>query len=303
VGINKSVFDDSMEIVTNILNKFDISDKERRINRITKIYNNMLKNNAVDREFYSLAHELKSYEFIRLFWEAKLSNDTKSKPGPDITYGNNQIECVCCSEGEILKAGFKKYSINHSKKKSMVIDYNKKKEFLLPRITSSLKDKRDIIEDYIKRGIIKQNECAIIFISLGELNIEFNAGDYGMNILEVLIGKGCLCITFDRHKEKFVDSYYQHIENIQKNNGKKIIDISANFFNSENINISGIIFSTAPIYEQYDFNNTFLFLNPFAKNQINVKDFNDIIYWQIIENDEYVPMKNTKRIKINTKIW
>lgn len=293
MGINKSCFEESMDIVMNILNESNISDKKNRIDRITNIYNKMLKEKNPDREFYSLAHEIKGYDFINSFGDASLSNDEKHKAGPDITFGKYRIECVCCSEGSILDAGYAEYSIIHTRKKTKIINYNKTREFLLPRLTNSLITKKEkIVYNYIENNIIKFDEYPIIFISLGELNIDFHSGTYAENFLEILIGKGPLTYVFDRESKKLIDCYWQKNETIKKNNGNELVDVPANFFNNGNKKISGIIFSTANIYEKYTLNNTFLFLNPYAENQIDINDFKNIIYWRCNEKNEYIPMKN-----------
>ena len=297
MSINKSCFDDAMNIVVEILNRYNITEKQDRINKITKILNKMMNKQATDREFYSLVHEIKSYDFVRLFGEATLANDVKHEPGPDIKFKKNRIECVCCSEGDILELGYEDYSIVHCKQKSKVINYNKTKEFLLPRITNALYHKKnEKIERYIKNNVIQSDECAIIFISLGQLNIDFHAGDYGNEILEVLIGKGPLTYALDRTTNKVTDIYWQKIKTVKKQTEKNLVDIPADFFNTNNINISGVLFSTANIYERYNVNNTFLFLNPYAKNQIDINDFKHIIYWKSNENNEYIPMKDDKNL-------
>ena len=105
---------------------------------------------------------------------------------------------------------------------------------------------------------------------------------------------GPFSLIFDRESEKFSDGFWKKIEIVKKNNSKELVDIPAQFFNSNNTNISGVLFSTAGIYEKYNLNNTFLFLNPYANNQININDFHNIIYWKCNEKNEYIPMKNQK---------
>lgn len=293
---NTSCFQDAMLIIKEILRNHDIVDKTFREDKIAQIYKNMIKNNQKDREFYSLAHEIKSYDFVSKFGKAHLSNDEKHEPGPDITFGDNRIECVCSSEGNILMTGYEQYSIRYCKGRKKIVDYNKTKEFLLPRITQSLYEKKNKIENYINNNIIKPTECPILFLSLGELNVDFHAGNYGINLLEILVGKGNLTLIFDREKEKFIDNYWEENINVKKNNGKELVDIPAKFFNVNNTKISGVLFSTANIYERYNLNNTFLFLNPYAKNQINLDNFSDIICWKINDKNEYIPMKNTNEL-------
>lgn len=296
MSINKSCFDDAMKIITEILKNNSVQDKDNRIDKIKRVYNKMVKEDKPDREFYSLVHEIKSFEFINLFGKADLANDEGHEKGTDILFGDNRIECVCCSEGNIVNVGFKDHSVGYCEEQSIVIDYNKTKEFVLPRITNSLDVKRDKIIKYINEDVIKPGEHAILFISLGELNVDFYAGKYGKEFLEVLIGKGPLCYVFDKATKKLIGSYWKHNKYIKKNKGEKTVDIDAIFFNENNSEIAGIILSTASVYEKYDMNNTFLFLNPYAKSPIDTNDFKGIIYWTCNDNNEYIPMKDGKKL-------
>ena len=101
-------------------------------------------------------------------------------------------------------------------------------------------------------------------------------------------------MSIDRITGKVIDTFYTHVENIKKHNGS---NIDANFFlNKENENISGILFTCANIDEDYDKSNTFLFLNPFAKKKIKIKDFNRIVYWNSNRNAEYIPRYKGKSL-------
>lgn len=292
MSINKAYFEEIMNVCLDILNNLEIEDKEFRIKNIQRVYNKMLIDEEPDREFYSLMHEIKSYEFINKFGKAVLKNDEKHEEGPDIKFGNNQIECVCCSMGEILNDGYKDCSINYLTQNSAIIDYNETKKYLLPRITSSLKDKEEKINNYIDKNIIEKDESTIIFIHLGELNIDFFPGKYGIELLEVLIGKGDLALTFDRNITKYTNAFFTEIDVILKKKKERVITISSKFFDSKNKNISGILFSKANPTEKYNLENTFMFINPYAINQLQMKDFKNIIYWKLNTRKEYVPMKN-----------
>ena len=112
-----------------------------------------------------------------------------------------------------------------------------------------------------------------------------------------------MSISIDRMTGKAIDTFYSHTENIKKHNGS---DIDANFFlNKDNENISGILFTGANIDEDYNAENTFLFLNPFAKNKIRVKDFNSLVYWKSNKDMEYIPRYKGKNLwyKFNNKFF
>ena len=141
-------------------------------------------------------------------------------------------------------------------------------------------------------GIVEENEKCIIFISLGELSIDFFLGKYGFDFLDILIGKGNKTIRIDNQTGKCTAFFYKHEDYIYKHNGS---EISANFFNAiDNTHISGVIFTDADTNEYYDLENTILFLNPYADKKIKVKDFKNIIYWKKSNMNEYIPRYNGK---------
>lgn len=122
----------------------------------------------------------------------------------------------------------------------------------------------------------------------------FFHGEYGFELLNILVGKSHLALKIDSKTNKSIGSYYTHVENIKKQNGSAI---NANFFvNKKNEHISGIIFTDAYICDLYNKDNTFLFLNPYAINKIKVSDFRDLIYWKENRNMEYIPRYRGKNL-------
>ena len=143
-------------------------------------------------------------------------------------------------------------------------------------------------------GVINSNEPCIIFISLGDIAPDFFSGKYGFDFLNVLIGKSHLTLQLDKDKNEVVESFYSHVQEIRKHNGALI---DANFFlNKDNEHISAILFSDACIGELYDKENTFLFVNPYAINKVNVKDFENIVYWRKNSRMEYIPRYKGKNL-------
>ena len=108
-----------------------------------------------------------------------------------------------------------------------------------------------------------------------------------------------MTLEIDRNTNTVIRSFYSHVETIKKQNGSPI---DANFFvDKNNEHISGILFTEAYICDLYNKDNTFLFLNPYAKNKIKVSDFRDLVYWKANHNMEYIPRYKGKNLwhKIN----
>ena len=118
--------------------------------------------------------------------------------------------------------------------------------------------------------------------------------DYGIDICGLLLGKGNQSITVDNATGQIISTQYEFRPEIEKRPG---VRINANIWCDPDYNdISGIIVSEATIYEPYTKDNTWIFLNPFAKQKIESKDFKNVVCW-IEENGEYYPVENGKRIE------
>ena len=298
--INEKYFKETNEILVEILDNSnlitkEIEDKKNKLNVRLKA---MLTNKKIDNHYCSLAHEIKSYDFLKKYGSPTMAKDTKSEKGPDFKLNNYNIECVCCSSGDVSKNGLENYRLNENQK-SLVYNYNELLEILLPRMTQELNVKSDKFKKYINEGVIKSNEPCIIFISLGDIASDFFSGKYGFNFLDILIGKSHLTLQLDKKGNKVVGSFYNHVEEIMKHNGSRI---DANFFvNSQNEHISAIIFTDAYIIDKYDNKNTYLFLNPYATNKIKLSDFKNIVYWKANSKLEYIPRYNGKNLWQNIK--
>lgn len=148
--INTLYFERINKKLINMLDNSDLSIKEikTRKEKLNKRLNDMVDDGRIDNSYMSLAHEIKSYQFLRNYGNLRMSEDSNSEKGPDFKLNNYRIECVCCSSGVIEKNGLNNYRLNESRK-IMVVDYNKVKEILLPRITQELFQKSKKFNDYI----------------------------------------------------------------------------------------------------------------------------------------------------------
>ena len=281
----------------NVINNMKISLKEKqyRKKRMNDNLQNMISKNEVNILYYSLLHEIKSYQFLKRLGGVKVANDCEHEKGADFKFKNYHIECVSCSSGA------NKEILDHYLTLSF-FDYNRCLSYLYPRITSSLNEKSIKFKDYINDGIIKEKAPCIIFLSLGDIRSNFILSNkmYGFDFLDILVSKGYETLHIDENlKLKYKDYGYRN-EIFKNNNINK--PIPTNFFiNQNNAHISAIIITTAYFGEDYDESNTFLFLNPYAKNQIKVKDFNKMFYWKMDKARNYIPRKKGKNLwnKIN----
>lgn len=133
---------------------FNIKEKEYRKIKLNKLFREMLKQEQINNHYISLAHEIKSYKFLKQFGIIQIALDSNNEEGPDFTLGEYKIECVSCSPGKITEK-LEKYRLTDYRK-SGVFDYNKELEILLPRITTALDEKSRKFSNYISKRHYKR---------------------------------------------------------------------------------------------------------------------------------------------------
>ena len=277
------------------LESLDLPQKEltHRCAALTQALNNSTKV-KIDTRYYNLAHEIKALHFLRKFGEIEPALDYKHTDGCDVILEDRyQIEFVCTSPGEKEnKSEYDRLTVRN-KKGFILGDYTEKERFLFTRITNALKNKRIFYNEHVEKGTISKDKPYLVFLGLGELAIDMFCGDYGIDLTGVLLGKGCPTITISGDG-KVINRGYTHNENFPKYNGATI---DCNLFCQEEYRcISGVIFSEADLFTDYTTQNTWLFLNPFAKNKIRKKDFPGMVYWSANKYGDYSPRRNGKRI-------
>ena len=140
-----------------IIGNSDWIEKEKKFEKekLNRLFRNMQKEGQLNNQYISLAHEIKSYNFLKIFGNVEKAIDSNNTTGPDFTLGNYKIECVACSPGE-TKDLLEKYQLTEYRK-SVTQDYKRMQEIILPRITSSLKYKVNKFNIYLqKRNCKKQ---------------------------------------------------------------------------------------------------------------------------------------------------
>ena len=109
--INENYFKELNKELINILDNSNLIPKEktfRKRNLNLKLLN-MLNDKKIDNHYLSLAHEIKSYDFLKKYGCIKMAEDSKNQTGPDFKINNYNIECVCCSSGQTNKNGLDNY--------------------------------------------------------------------------------------------------------------------------------------------------------------------------------------------------
>ena len=300
--MNIELFKDHMSIIEDIINqneKINIDEMAYRKSIITKEYNNMLSNKVPTIRFYQLSHEIRCVGFLAKYGNLHIASDQNDEPGCDFNLNNNiQIEAVCCSLGNQKINGFDKIP------KKGVIDYNHKEKILLSRITSSINEKFNFYKERVNKSI-DANKPYIIFIGLGELTYGMINFDYGFELNKILCGVSHPYLTYDRLSDSFSSFYYSYNKeiNVEKFNNEGLgrnVEIPVMFFcNPENEFVSAIIYSTASLESEYNPSNTFIFLNPYAKNKIKISDFKNVYYWKMDKEGKYNLRKNGKKYSHN----
>lgn len=244
--------------------------------------------------YYSLIHEIKALQFLNDFGDIRIADDSHHRAGCDYVLNEKyQIECVCSTAGDANANGLAELCVYNTL--GHLIDYGKKESLLYSRLTSSLLDKKEFYKKHIATGTMSANLPYIIFLGLGSLSQEMiiNPEMNGIEFTGVLLGKGKPTIRIDSETREILSQGYTFRPYIEKWN-HKLID-SAIFCNPEYTGISGVLFSSADLYEEYTNQNTWLFINPYAINKITKKDFGNITYWAVDENMMYRAYQTDRR--------
>lgn len=287
--ILKKSYNYLMEILKN--SKIQGNEKIYRETALNKYYSNIFWNGKINyeqlRQFYSHAHEIRTYKFLNNFGRAIPFNDHKNQSGCDFIFDDKYlIECVCTNEG---MTGLSNYILTKD------IDYfDDENEIIYSRISSVIFDKLKKYEKDCKKGSIDKEMPFILFIGLGELAEITYAGKYGIELNKILFGKGMSKIIIDKKSNKIIHRGYLHINEILKNKDKKIE--TCNIFYDDNFSkIDAIIISYSTLSTNYNLNNTFMYLNPKSQRKVKIKDFKNIVYWKL-KDGYYAPYKNYKQI-------
>lgn len=236
--------------------------------------------------YYSRAHEIKGLQFLYSLGNVRAANDSQSQPGCDYVLDEKyQIECVCSTAGDTKKNHLAEICAHNDLGK--LINYKEKETILYSRLTSSLLDKKKFYQQHIDKGTMSATLPYIIFLGLGSLAQEMiiGSGANGIELTGVLLGKGDPTVTINSETQEIVDQGYTYRPHIEKWN-HKLID-AAIFCNTEYAGISGVLFSSASLYEEYSNENTWLFTNPYAINKITKKDFRSVTCWAADKNMTY----------------
>jgi len=268
-----------------------------RKEKLRRAYLELVKKNEINDAFYSIVHEIKTLLLLKNMGEVKISIDSQSQPGPDFTYLNKyKIECVSCTLGtgnnltKLLDSGFQNYD-------GKLYDNSEIFRQIALRFTAAIEAKRVKLKKDLLDGYINEKDPLIIFLDIARFYFGFNAGEYCEKFSKILIGRGKKQIFIDSNGNQFGQASFEYIPTI-KNNNESDVDVSI-FSNLEYNIISAIIVFGAEIKEDYDCNNTVVFLNPLAKNQIKVRDVWELPYWKINNRFEYIPRIKGKEQKIN----
>lgn len=271
--MNDSLFSDHMVIINDILDNIDFDSDEinSRKEEMISIYSDMKKNNCIIEKFYDKSHEIRCLDFLKGFGDIIMAKDfshNKNRHGGCDFILNNyfQIECICSSKGDEIVYRFNEYP------DIGVGNYNEKERIIFSRLTNSLCKKQQFYLDRVGKSI-ESEKPYIIFVGLGNLTYGMFNEKYGFEMAKILYG----------------DDYFKNDELVIIKNNKELGEIEVSipiglFKHEEYQCVSAVIYSTANLESRYTKENTYIFLNPYAKVEMDVSKFKDIVYWEKSEN-------------------
>jgi len=255
----------------------DEKEKQKRRDNLKREYDITVKRGEITDGYFQLAHEIYSLLYLQQKGNVVMAKDSVNAAGSDFIWKQKyEIECVCPSMGDVKKSGLEKFLLRDRAKPS---DYKAKKEIVNSRFTQALGEKKKFYVEHVKKRTIDETKPYLVFLGLGSLKREYLGGDNAIDFIDILFGKGMPQFTMDRRTREVVSTGYEHRKSIKKQNGAEI-DCNL-FLNEEYKCISGVLFTTAWLVEKYNEKNTYLFVNPYANNPINLKDFEGVPYWDL----------------------
>ncbi len=255
------------------------AEKEYRKNNVCKACDQIVKKGEAHR-YYELAHEIRTLEYLKKkSGVLTVSNDSKHKSGADFIYNDIYIECVTSSKGE---SGFDEYNgLNQ------IVDYSKKKDIALTRITNSISSKKRAYKKQTDNGSIPKKSPYVIFLSCGEMSADaFFTTENGIDFAGILFGINKPYFVYDPESEIAKFSGYTIRKSVVKDNNSSV-DVRL-FADEENAFISAIIFTAPELCEKYSWRDTFLFINPLANHPICIEGFSEIDCWVVNDHRELV---------------
>jgi len=228
--------------------------------------------------FHSFMHEIKTFKLFSDTLKLKTFIREDNNAGPDFLINENiHVECIISTFGSLEKPETHRLS----EPIFGVYDPVPQKNKLLPRVTSSIKEKIEKFEGYSK--VINTNEPYVIFVGLSLLGTVYNFGENFDDLLLPLLDVGDRIVYLNKKTLKY--SHYDFIRNnsLRKTSGK---EIPIGYFLMEELSfISAIIFTDSQFKDFYTKDNTAIFLNPLAKNPLDPKIFKGLKIYGVTKND------------------
>lgn len=274
----------------NFLNKsgafMNIKEYEHRKKKICNPQQDY--NNFVETDIFQIAHEIDTSCILARGGQVNLAKEITQKSNIDIEYlSKYKIECTCGNQGneKNVKINTDKGHYHHADGHT----YNTAdKKIMYNRLINSIGVKiKAYKEKYIPHQVIDRNTPYLVSITnkdiLGPTGIiTYNNG---CELLEILFGINVSDKIIDLDLEKVIKESYLHIK-------------GEIFCNKDNDFLSGIIYSNAPWNKKYYKNNTFLFVNPYAKNKIDINDFLQFNCWIFDDTNKHYKFKRNNKNKI-----
>ncbi len=293
--MNKVLFNNTFNSSISLLSNIGLSEKELlfRKNRLEEAYSQLINDNEKGA-FYSQLHEIKSIDyFYRMKGNLKISEDSRNQAGIDLVFNGIQVEFVTATVGNtethltLVKSGFNEYN--------RMIDGRQKHEKMMLRFASVLKDKSKKFLCDLHKDRVTDTSAFVIFMSMGELEQEWNHGEYCIHAFDFLAGKGPLEVVYN--PKNIQSGYwlkYSYKPFIIK---KDDISVYLDFFGDEkNKHVSAVMLSTAQFSDEYNEDNVYMFVNPNAKKPIDTTMFSNLVIWKAF-NDQYQPTKGEQILK------
>ena len=267
MSYNPYLFKKIYNSCSNIINQTNDKNLKKKKKNLEFAYKRVQEtDNCEIQEFFSVAHELRTYELLKKLNKQVLANND-DKAGVDFVCNLGNIECVTFNMPK-----------DDNSKKILNGNMNRYKAYE-PRVSQAINEKLNKYRTYILKNQIDKNLPNIICLNSGICGYDIHSSTFLNACERIIYGLGDDTLFINREtKEEFWGRSFQ--DKIIKPNGK---EIETNLFSNKAYNIiSGVLLIDNLVDENYS--RPILYINPNAKIKIDKRRVRKMLC--LIKDDE-----------------
>lgn len=244
----QQMFDEANQIIENS----DDKSIRRKKKKLEIAYKKVQQSDSSDvQEFYSLLHEIRTYELLKKLNLKPVSHNDNSA-GPDYISDIGYVECVTFTKPtdddskKILKGSFNRYKAYE------------------PRVSQAIQEKYYKYKKYFEEDEIDKTCPRIVCVNAGQCEFDIHGETFIEAFEKILYGLGCESVEIDASM-KTEHWFRKYEDSMTKPNGALI---ETDLFSKKPFSIiSAVMYVDNLVYEKY--NRPIIYINHNAKVKID----------------------------------